>query len=330
MMEKRIKIKLFIAVFVLVFSYLSLPVSSSEISYSSINGSTFYVGGSGPGNYTKIQDAVDDASDGDIIFVYSGYYRERVRINKSLEFIGENKDDTIIDSYGKGHVVYVDNANNFKIHGFKVMSSVSGGFDNGISIFRGNNAHIYDNIVAGGQRWAIRISGNNNIIENNRVVGDWIGGISIRKDSNNIVRNNIVSVYGYGLSVEGTGNEFYNNIVSGSEYGIYIELCERNSFRKNDISNCDIGIFSLNSKLNNINKNNFYDNLVNGKFEDYLLISFLPNFYRRNYWDDWSGSGPYFFKGILEFPKILPPYDEVNIISWRNYDWFPASQRYDI
>ena len=38
------------------------------------NDNTLYVGGSGEGNYTKIQDAIDDASDGDIVFVYNGTY----------------------------------------------------------------------------------------------------------------------------------------------------------------------------------------------------------------------------------------------------------------
>ena len=34
------------------------------------NGNTLYVGGNDHGNYTKIQDAIDAARDGDTIFVY--------------------------------------------------------------------------------------------------------------------------------------------------------------------------------------------------------------------------------------------------------------------
>jgi len=37
-------------------------------------GNTLYVGGSGEGNYSSIQDAIDDASDGDTVFVYNGSY----------------------------------------------------------------------------------------------------------------------------------------------------------------------------------------------------------------------------------------------------------------
>ncbi|MEA2067126.1 MAG: hypothetical protein U9O65_08565, partial [Thermotogota bacterium] len=63
------------------------------------NGNTLYVGGSGPGNYTKIQDAINDSKDGDTVFVYddsSPYYESGV-IDKSINFLGENKETTIID-----------------------------------------------------------------------------------------------------------------------------------------------------------------------------------------------------------------------------------------
>jgi len=35
---------------------------------------TLYVGGNGVGNYSSIQDAIDSASDGDTVYVYSGIY----------------------------------------------------------------------------------------------------------------------------------------------------------------------------------------------------------------------------------------------------------------
>ncbi len=47
-------------------------------------GNWLYVGGSGPGNYSKIQDAIDNAFDGDTIIVYSGTYYEAITLNKQL------------------------------------------------------------------------------------------------------------------------------------------------------------------------------------------------------------------------------------------------------
>jgi len=58
-----------------------------------------YVGGSGPGNYTTIQSAINAASPGDTVFVYddSSPYLETLVIPTSLSLIGENKQTTIID-----------------------------------------------------------------------------------------------------------------------------------------------------------------------------------------------------------------------------------------
>jgi hypothetical protein len=57
-----------------------------------------YVGGDGPENYTSIQDAVDDAIDGDSIIVYPGvYYEDQIIINKALSIQGAGWETTIID-----------------------------------------------------------------------------------------------------------------------------------------------------------------------------------------------------------------------------------------
>jgi len=70
-------------------------------------GKTLYVGGTGPDNYTSIQDAINDASDGDTVFVFNGIYYENVEVDKSINLIGENKFTTIIDGEGNGDIVKV-------------------------------------------------------------------------------------------------------------------------------------------------------------------------------------------------------------------------------
>ena len=69
--------------------------------------STRYVGGGGPDNYTSIQAAVDDADPGDTIYVFSGTYYENLIVNKTLTFIGENRDTTVIDGGGISDVMRV-------------------------------------------------------------------------------------------------------------------------------------------------------------------------------------------------------------------------------
>lgn len=62
-------------------------------------GNILYVGGSGSGNYTRIQDAINDSNTGDIVYVYneSSPYYEHLVIQKSISLIGEDKFSTEIN-----------------------------------------------------------------------------------------------------------------------------------------------------------------------------------------------------------------------------------------
>ena len=60
---------------------------------------TIYVGGSGPNNYSTIQAAIDNATHGDTIYVYQGIYHEHIIVDKQLTLVGQNKNQTIINSW---------------------------------------------------------------------------------------------------------------------------------------------------------------------------------------------------------------------------------------
>jgi nitrous oxidase accessory protein NosD len=68
-----------------------------KLSSPASRGNWLYVGGSGPGNYTTIQDAVNASSDGDTVFVFQGSYYSKVLINKSISLLGENASRTFIN-----------------------------------------------------------------------------------------------------------------------------------------------------------------------------------------------------------------------------------------
>jgi parallel beta-helix repeat protein len=65
----------------------------------SIEGTVLFVGGSGPGNYTRIQDAINDSHDGDTVYVYaaSSPYHEHLEIANSIMLLGENETTTEIN-----------------------------------------------------------------------------------------------------------------------------------------------------------------------------------------------------------------------------------------
>jgi hypothetical protein len=92
-----------------------IPATSQELEKPpqlSFGGKWWYVGGSGPGNYSIIQDAVDNASDGDTVFVYdySSPYRENILIDKNLKVVGENRNTTIIISDNHSEAVNITGA----------------------------------------------------------------------------------------------------------------------------------------------------------------------------------------------------------------------------
>jgi len=108
-------------------------------------GKILYVGGNGPGNYTKIQNAINDSSDGDTIFVYSGTYFENLVIKKSIKLHGEINNQTIIDGMNFGHVVEVI-VDSVTIQNFSIRNS--GGYmsDAGL-LLDSNNNHIAECIL---------------------------------------------------------------------------------------------------------------------------------------------------------------------------------------
>jgi len=87
--------------------YLSIWENTTHDFILIKNNHWLYVGGSGPENYTRIQDAINNASDGDTIFVYPGTYYEHLVINKSIFLCGQQVNSTIIDGGGNGTVVII-------------------------------------------------------------------------------------------------------------------------------------------------------------------------------------------------------------------------------
>ncbi len=207
-------------------------------------GDTLYVGGSGPNNYTKIQDAIDNASDGDTVFVYddSSPYYENVVVNKSINLIGENRDTTVIDAGGVGDVVFVY-ADYVNISEFTVTNSSE--LENGIFLNFADYCNISHNIISNNFKGLMLQHSENNTLTDNIVNSNNADGINLLDSSNNnTISNNtansngILEHWGGGIRLGAGGNPSRNvtdNIVTGntasnnSDDGIGLEWSEENT-----------------------------------------------------------------------------------------------------
>jgi len=109
-----------IVIFLILFSSCILVNAENKLIAS---GETIFVDDDEGADYTKIQDAVDNASDGDTIFVYNGrYFEENITIDKSINLIGENKHSTIIDGCKGNNTVKII-SENVVLSGFTITNS---------------------------------------------------------------------------------------------------------------------------------------------------------------------------------------------------------------
>ena len=249
-------------IFILAFSVFPIKGSNRIMENGVLNnGRTLYVGGTGPNNYTHIQDAINDAENGDTIFVYddSSPYYENIVIDKSIKLIGENRETTIIDGRKKGYVVQI-RAKNVIVSNFKIRNGGMGGFPEGggIGIFS-DNAKILNNIITKNGFYGMQIYSNNNLIEGNKIYSHAWWSLLFDKSSENVVRNNTLqfSKGGLYLMTGSNNNLIENNVMRSIEHPIDVYSKENNIIR-NKIFDVSDGII-----VSAVNNYIAYNNISN-------------------------------------------------------------------
>jgi parallel beta-helix repeat protein len=285
-----------------------------------------------------IQDLIDNASDGDTIYIPSGIYYENIVIDKSISLVGENRDTTIIDGSQNGNVVYVT-ADGVTISGFTIMNGKDNYLFAGVDVYA-NYTTISDNIIKNNfigiafwhnsdSNYGIFLYSNivsNNVITSNSFEGIWLHFCKDSIVENNILSNNgISSIHMYSSS---------NNIVSGNnvsynDYGLSLWEDSNNNevSRNNFVNNERYCIAILESGRNNISQNNFIES---GRRNVKLLFSIWTlkrNKWNGNYWSN-SKEQPHII--IVRVSIRRPGFVGLSIIPWINIDWNPASEPYDI
>jgi len=256
-------------------------VSGFQINSSSqplSRGNWLYVGGSGSGNYTRIQDAIIASSDGDTIFVYTGIYYEHLNVNKSITLIGEDKNTTIIDGEREKDLIVNIFADWVNISGFTIQNS---GFDYpyhdaGIQIYDSCHICVSDNIFKDNDiaLWLLNLSFIhilNNIIENNSKRGSFVIWFRTSCDNITIAQNIISDNYGdMTIFAGGAGDPTSDFIISDNTF-------ERNNGSAIDCNYVKNGICS-----GNVVKENLFSGIIFGG--ENLIIS--RNIVMNNSWFD--------------------------------------------
>lgn len=210
-------------------------------------------------NYKSIQNAVDNATDGDTVLVYPGNYTENVHVSKELTItsLSENPVDTVIHAANSEDDVFNVVADNVTIKGFGISGARTDqyGDDKAGIYFEGVNNSVTkkNNVFSNGYGIFLFDSYNNTLTENNVYMGR-IGGIFLWNSSNNELNNNLINAtnhQGVFIYTSSNNNEISNNTITYAGFGIdLLYLCENNTITNNTISNTNLGIFLSESSRN--------------------------------------------------------------------------------
>ncbi|KYK23267.1 hypothetical protein AYK21_02905 [Thermoplasmatales archaeon SG8-52-2] len=322
--SKSFKIYLVIGI-IFLFLGLSISPSASFISIKKsstpmFNGNTLYVGGSGPDNYTNIIDAIEDALNGDIVFVYNGVYYENILIDKSIYLIGEDRDNTIIDGSQIGNVIYIS-ADWVNVSGFTLQNSSEGWDKGGIMIYSSHTT-IFGNIVMNNYNGICIISSSNNNITGNYVIYNKMAGIDVRYSSyNNIIIDNTVQNNDDGIYLyDSSDNNLIDNTVSNNyNNGILIYSSSDNLISDNIVTNNYYGLCLKSSSSNNniISDNTVSDNQRTGIYLDGSDNNFISN--NTISYNQRTGIGIYAHSNNIRTNTISNNYDN-GIYLWGSSD----------
>lgn len=283
------KIFLVAIFFILIFSFFNIFLNVEICKANDEN--ILYVGGTGIGNYSTIQDAIDKSIDNGTIYVYNGTYYENIVINKSINLVGLDKKSTFIKGDGSLFIILIKsswvNITRFTIENGRVGVYITG------PDYSYNN--IIDNIILGNWEGIRLQNSSNNKLCNNIINDNANFGIVLYESNNNLITANtfIDDYMAIFLGRWSDKNVISGNNFTGNIFGINLEYCFNNLIHNNSIANGTRGIsFSFskdNNATNNIIKNNDHSGIYLSNSDENII---LPNTFSNNYQDIKKESKP--------------------------------------
>jgi len=275
------------------------------------------VNNNGDGNYTSIQEAVNNAHDWDTVLVSPGVYRENIIVNKELTilshpvFSGSQTNRTYIIGTVSDNPVFSISSDNVTVNGFHIAGDPLGkdtyqqvGFylegvrncylnnntlvltDQGIVLKSSQGNYLNGNLVS---------LGNDGIVldnsEENELLNNWIiennHGILLNNSFNNTLVNNTACSNEVGVILQASqGNKLAYNLILKNEYGIFGQAAGSNILTNNNLYLNGIGVDLKGSSNNSLYENEFI-NFLNAADEGNNAWNSSS---AGNFWNDHTGA----------------------------------------
>jgi len=237
------------------------------------NAAVLNVGINGKGNYTSIQEAVNNAQNGDTIIVSPGTYVENVNVSKELAIIsstdlsGDRMNRTYVIGTASANDVFNIRSNNVTISGFHILGSFSG-------------MDTYEEV-------GIYLEGVQNCSLNNNTMVLNDVGIGLNNSQRNYLYNNLIAFGSTGILLTGSNeNRLSENKVVANSEGISLDNSASNTFMNNSLYMNGLGMRLSKSTSNTVYLNKFsnFQNTLDEEKNTWNTSS------AGNFWDDYNGT----------------------------------------
>ncbi|MFW3145565.1 MAG: NosD domain-containing protein, partial [Thermoplasmatota archaeon] len=289
------KVSSFVIVFLLLSGIFVInPNIPNPFILENVKARTLYVGGTGQGNFSTIQSAINAANNGDRIIVANGTYNEQIEVNRSIIIMGMSNINTkVIGGFNISKT-------NVTISGFNITSGyqwdpdgtgLGGYFKSGIRVASNNVSIISTNIssILGGQGGTgpgyIKGGNGGNAYG---IEGQYLSNMSLFKLNINNIKGGTGGTggaYAYG----GDGGDSYCIYFTNSVYcSIYSNYINKSSGGNKGLAG-DFGSDGFEGEGNgvgftNVNKSNLHTcHITNNMNYGIVTIDSYNNVFYNNY-----------------------------------------------